>query len=38
VTGPRSRRIYHFSFSAPVQAVDMRDAHALLATRYFRPA
>ncbi len=37
VWGPVTRRRYDFSASRPVQAVDPRDASALLRTRFFRP-
>ena len=38
IGGPASGRYYAFSGSEPVQAVDARDAAALLRTRYFRAA
>jgi hypothetical protein len=38
VGGPASGRQYRFSGTAPVLPVDVRDATALLRTRYFRPA
>jgi hypothetical protein len=36
VRGPMTGREYDFSGSQPVQAVDSRDAPALLRTRFFR--
>ncbi len=36
VRGPATGRRYDFSADAPVQAVELRDAEALLRTRYFR--
>jgi hypothetical protein len=38
VKGPASGRHYEFSGNMPVQAVDARDAGALLGTRFFRRA
>jgi hypothetical protein len=38
VQGPSTGRYYEFSGSRPVQAVDARDASALLRTRFFRRA
>ncbi len=38
VHGPVSGRPYRFSDAAPVQRVDLRDAEALLRTRFFRRA
>ena len=38
VRGTATGRWYEFSGSNPVQSVDARDAAALLATRFFRPA
>jgi hypothetical protein len=38
LVGPATRTLYEFSGGAPVQAVDIRDAVAMLRTRYFRPA
>ena len=37
VRGPVTGRQYDFSGLRPVQAVDTRDASALLRTRFFRP-
>jgi hypothetical protein len=36
VRGPATGRQYQFSGAAPVQAVEQRDAQALLRTRLFR--
>jgi|ERR1019366_7515772 hypothetical protein len=36
VRGPATGRQYDFSRARPVQAVDARDAEALLRTRFFR--
>ncbi len=36
VQGPITGRQYEFSASAPVQAVDPKDATALLRTQFFR--
>jgi hypothetical protein len=36
IRGTVSGQLYHFSSSAPVQAVDPRDLMALLRTRLFR--
>jgi hypothetical protein len=36
VRGPATGREYSFSAADPVQAVDTRDADALLRTRFFR--
>jgi len=33
-----SGRMYRFSYSQPLQAVDVRDSVALLQTRFFRRA
>jgi hypothetical protein len=38
VRGPATGRTYEFSGADPVQSVDRRDAPALLATRFFKPA
>ena len=38
VHGPFTGRTYHFSGSQSVQAVDPRDAQALVQTRFFRRA
>jgi hypothetical protein len=36
VGGSLTGRVYEFSAAAPTQAVDRRDAAALLASRFFR--
>jgi hypothetical protein len=36
VRGSLTGRVYEFSAAAPTQAVDRRDAAALLASRFFR--
>ncbi|MBI4528834.1 MAG: hypothetical protein HY695_33985 [Deltaproteobacteria bacterium] len=36
VRGPATGRQYHFSGARSVQCVDVRDAEALLLTRFFR--
>jgi len=38
VLGSATSRIYEFSVHKPTHAVDTRDAHALLKTRYFSRA
>lgn len=38
VRGPATGRQYEFSGTHPIQAVDGRDAEALLRTRFFRRA
>ena len=38
VQGSQTGRMYEFSGQQPIQAVDMRDAASLLATRFFRRA